>query len=125
MDKKIIHIISFAFVVTVAVLMFVASTRPPEEAAGSDLSQVLYPVALIELLLGVGIAKFWRGSLKPGAQGAEVSQFFTRHLVSLVLIESCAILGFAMTFMSGDQSPVRALGAASILGIIAVWPRQT
>ena len=123
MYKRNLQIISATFIMTVCMLIFVSSTRSGTANQSGDLSQILYPLAFINLLLGFCVAKYWRGDLAADASGIDLGKFLSRHIISLALIESCAIIGFVLTFTSGDQSAVRALGAATILTMLAIWPR--
>ena len=123
MYKRNLQILSATFILTVCIFILVASTRSGKVDQSGDLSQILYPLAFINLLLGFCVAKYWRGDLAPDASGIELLKFLSRHVISLALIESCAIIGFVLTFTSGDQSAVQTLGAATILTMLAIWPR--
>jgi len=112
-DLTMGRILSAVFIMTIFVLMMIGSGAFIE--LEGDLEEVgpliVLPIlGLLFILVAPKISSF-------------IADSRARHIVFLVLVESGVIMGFALSFLSGQPHWVLGLGTLAILFYIAKWPK--
>ncbi len=93
-----------------------------EPKEGAAVATTALSVVAIGMLC---VAFFLRSVLLKVPSKNPRQQRFTAHIVSLALMETCAILGFVLTNSTGDTSHAHVFGGLAAGAMILVWPKGT
>lgn len=128
-QQLIIPILHFAFVLSVLILIGVGFTVAPDlsttEVGDDGLLKIILPALGVGLVAASFVVKkllLNAAAASGGTKGAGI--VLTAFIIALALRESGAIMGFALTMMSGETDWVVYLGGLAIAAIIVDWPTK-
>jgi len=111
-DLTMARILSTVFIMTIFVLMMIGSGAFFELEGDIEVGPfIILPIlGLLFILVAPKISSF-------------IGDARTRHIVFLVIVDTGVIMGFALSFLSGEPHWVLGLGTLAILFYIAKWPK--
>lgn len=117
------RILKYAFVGSVLLFGVVAMEIPSKAAHPPQhmIEVIISVLALSNLVLGLNAQSFFARFVKPNpasAAGTPLSQWFAAGILSLALMESCALFALVLHLLGSSSKLVGILFAAAILTLI-------
>lgn len=128
--ERRLRIVKYAFVVSCLMFFFVTLKIPAQapHPPARSLELILVALVLIELGLGFAARPFLARLVQANARGSRDAtapvQWMSTNLVSLAMIESCALFAVVLHFLGSSQKLVGSLFGCALLALL-IWAPGT